>query len=509
MTKLGTRKKVYLTWLGAVCLGLSWAVLSLHAQSSSWAVWLQDMQSGDIWRINQDGAVESVHRVPLVPNMVLHGDKVAWTTTLNSVPTLEIFSLTSDTRLVSAFLPTPQSGAFNRDDVWGLTPMAFDAQAQWLAYSTKIGGEGWVLTVINANDGAILHMLTADNDLVRAHPALHAGVVPLVQAILDENGVVTAVHFSIANDATNPLPAQRSFVWQPLAPSLLETVAFPTFTYATQFTPLEGLSILPDSRFEATNKAFKFRFLQTNTLQVSQDDTRFVVYANPELDIQKAIFVQDNERVLLTAYWDELNTIWVLLDRDGNEIERYRKASDDVVGVNDGFVYITATGDKTALVHLNTRDGANAKTVWLKEGQWRLLGADTAFLGVGARDSWTALASPLVAPPPAILGATPTLYPTPLPLLRVGMEAQIQTAEDEFLNLRDTPSTSGAVLALLESGVPVTIIGGPLEADGYVWWQVRVGKRDGWLVERLDELQSLIPPRPLMTATPDATATGG
>lgn len=495
--------------LGVVCVCVSWAVWSLHAQSPLWAVWLQDMNSGDIWRINQEGAVESVHRVPLVPNIVLRADKVAWTTTLNSVPTLEIFSLTSDTRLVSVFLPTPQNGAFNRDDVWGLTPMAFDGQAQWLAYSTKMGGEGWAVTVINANDGAILHTLNANDDLVRAHPALHYGVVPLVQAVLGENGGVTAVHFSIANDVTHPLTAHRSFLWQPHAPSLSESVAFPTFTYATQFTPLEGLSILPDSRFEASNEAFKFSFLQTNTLQVSQDDTRFVVYANPELDIQNAIFVQDNQRVLLTAYWDELNTIWVLLDRDGNEIERYRKASDDVVGVSDGFVYLTISGDKTALVHLNTRDGANAKTVWLKEGQWRLLGADTAFLGGMAQDNWTALASPRVAPPPAIIGATPTLYPTPLPLLRVGMEAQIQTAEDEFLNLRDAPSTSGAVLALLESGVPVTIIGGPIDADGYVWWQVRVGKREGWLVERLDELQSLIPPRPLMTATPDATATGG
>jgi hypothetical protein len=30
----------------------------------------------------------------------------------------------------------------------------------------------------------------------------------------------------------------------------------------------------------------------------------------------------------------------------------------------------------------------------------------------------------------------------------------------------------------------VVVEGGPVEADGLVWWQVRLGERIGWMAER-------------------------
>ena len=52
------------------------------------------------------------------------------------------------------------------------------------------------------------------------------------------------------------------------------------------------------------------------------------------------------------------------------------------------------------------------------------------------------------------------------------------------LNVRNAPSTSGALLGTQSSGATGTIIGGPVQADGYWWWQVDYATgADGWSVE--------------------------
>jgi hypothetical protein len=73
---------------------------------------------------------------------------------------------------------------------------------------------------------------------------------------------------------------------------------------------------------------------------------------------------------------------------------------------------------------------------------------------------------------------------------RVGDVYWVNEAGDG-VNLRDAPSLTGAVVAQLsgDSGFAARtyfeIIGGPVESDGYRWWQVRVfhPEQVGWLVE--------------------------
>ena len=51
------------------------------------------------------------------------------------------------------------------------------------------------------------------------------------------------------------------------------------------------------------------------------------------------------------------------------------------------------------------------------------------------------------------------------------------------LNLRDTPSLSGTILQTLQPGDTVTILAGPVEADGYTWWQMQTDDGTaGWAV---------------------------
>ncbi len=52
------------------------------------------------------------------------------------------------------------------------------------------------------------------------------------------------------------------------------------------------------------------------------------------------------------------------------------------------------------------------------------------------------------------------------------------------LNVRSTPSTTGIILGTQPTGAQGTIIGGPINADGFTWWQVDFDNPpDGWIAE--------------------------
>ena len=62
--------------------------------------------------------------------------------------------------------------------------------------------------------------------------------------------------------------------------------------------------------------------------------------------------------------------------------------------------------------------------------------------------------------------------------------SEVIVAADD-LNLRDEPGLAGATLAALPIGMPLTVLDGPVAADGYSWYLVQVPPRwvrAGWLV---------------------------
>jgi hypothetical protein len=74
--------------------------------------------------------------------------------------------------------------------------------------------------------------------------------------------------------------------------------------------------------------------------------------------------------------------------------------------------------------------------------------------------------APVAAPPTDV-------QPTPLP------RAATVTAQDG-LNLRAKPNDQAELVVALPSGTRVTIIGAPVQADSYTWWNVEVDGRRGW-----------------------------
>lgn len=111
------------------------------------------------------------------------------------------------------------------------------------------------------------------------------------------------------------------------------------------------------------------------------------------------------------------------------------------------------------------------------------------------------LSTPADARPPL----APTPLPTPEPLFAPGTLAEVQTIDGEVLYLRDAPSTSGAIVRYLYDAMLLTLLDGPVTADGYTWYRVRTQSGEtGWAAVAVDDLSTLLPYTPAATAEPSS-----
>ena len=82
---------------------------------------------------------------------------------------------------------------------------------------------------------------------------------------------------------------------------------------------------------------------------------------------------------------------------------------------------------------------------------------------------------------------------SPLTEIDTGALAVITGTAGAGLRLRSLATTDADVLAMGREGTVVTVVEGPVEADGYVWWKVRTPDGDegwaaaNWLVLKTEE----------------------
>lgn len=82
------------------------------------------------------------------------------------------------------------------------------------------------------------------------------------------------------------------------------------------------------------------------------------------------------------------------------------------------------------------------------------------------------------------VGEGPAPEPTtgsPAPIaLAVGGTAQVSNTASSPLRVRAEPSREADIIARLPEGTTVTIIGGPMSAEGINWWRVSSASGEGW-----------------------------
>jgi hypothetical protein len=90
---------------------------------------------------------------------------------------------------------------------------------------------------------------------------------------------------------------------------------------------------------------------------------------------------------------------------------------------------------------------------------------------------------------------TPTITPTntvALPIttpegtpsgaiIEPGVTVVVQGTQGAGLRLRSEPTTESGIVTAVREGLQLTVIDGPEEADGFVWWKVRAPDgKEGW-----------------------------
>ena len=123
--------------------------------------------------------------------------------------------------------------------------------------------------------------------------------------------------------------------------------------------------------------------------------------------------------------------------------------------------------------------------------------------GLGGRSILAGYTSPTATPTVFIRPtftpvptATPTPTPTPTPVpppAEIAVGGFVRVVDG--VNFRTDPTTGGQLIRALADGVVLEVIGGPTDADGFTWWQLRdVDGSIGWAAAQY--LVPVAPPAP-------------
>lgn len=270
----------------------------------------------------------------------------------------------------------------------------------------------------------------------------------------------------------------------------------------------ERIALQLDTRFAQSPSA------EFNTVFLYEpiDRVNFPFFFSPNLNLQSVFFVQNGERILIHGQDAEMQDYWLLIERDGSLVRPLRNIErTDLHGTAGGFIYTLSredgTENRTELVNFNTRRPFSDEVVWTGEGHWHIVAVENGAMGYGAFRAWRPLAVPVYSvpsatPPPM----TPTAFPTPVPLLIVGEQAEVNTIDGEVLYLRDEASTGGAIVRYLYDRMIVDLLEGPVYAEGYTWWRVRTADGEiGWAAEAVDTVTTLLPADHTPESTPEST----
>lgn len=207
-------------------------------------------------------------------------------------------------------------------------------------------------------------------------------------------------------------------------------------------------------------------------------------------------FVQNGQRVLFHGRHND-DDLWLLLERDGQIVRPLRNIErQSLHGTVSGFIYLLRTAGRSEVIAFDVDTPFSDTSIWQAEGDWSILQAATGAESFGPFKPWRLLADPVSDPPLLVVDSTPTPLPAAPTLLNPGMEVYVITNGD-VLYLRDEPGTSGTILQYLYDRDVVTLLEGPVAADGFTWWRIRTDDgTEGWAAEASGDVSTLLPETP-------------
>lgn len=492
----------------SLCILLLSILPVVHAQPSLlWSAWLHESGTRRLYHVTDNGTVlnELTLPIPELPYNLINGVGVSHS------GNLIIYFAQHETTLEHRFLMydvpsrTMFSGVYNPPAVssdgypqhslnYRSGSQMFSADDTRLALSFNPGNI-WELQVIDVNTRRITHTLRSTDAIVGAVglPAETLIGIPIVQEVTGDEVWFTYM------ETLEGAPRLPSYVWNTATNTLTRTERYPQPFNHRLVNTGELLVAYQDESYPNRLDALIGYPIQFNVVRgYAPSIGDFLFYNNPEESVNVALIAENGRRIFMETYNILENIVyWRLMERDGTALDLQVPLWDAGyhTPTRNGFAFIAynAVEGRGVLFEQNTTTGdlSSAASVWIApEGVYPALVSmhDPDYArGISFMDWGYASGATLGTPP--VLPATPADSRP----LGVGDVVRIFTTEGDALNMRSAPGTGFSVVTRLPANTSVTLIEGPVDADGFRWWRVRTASGvEGWVVEAADGINTLI-----------------
>lgn len=482
-----------------------------------WRVWIHEVAGRHLTMVEDTGTVLQEITLPL-PDLsystvsrnvgISHnGNLIAYflTNTSGNI-VFELYDVAAMTMYSGLYTPPVTTYGRTSLDIIGGSRV-FSVDDRYLALAVQVDSY-WEIVVLDTTTRTIVAALTS-SDAIVTDPSMRDGYgLPAIQEVRNNQ-----LHFSYI-EGMEGQPRTRSFVWNWASTSLTETNRYPQVG-ADLFEPTgEVLAAYQNESYPNQLALIEGIPIQFNVVQVSDaaGNPPFIWFNNEGSSLS-ATFVENGQRVLVMGY-NVLSGFrnWALIERDltilHSDVPPWETYS--ATGVGDGFIYLAtnvlASGEPV-LMHHNTTAGtlSNLASVWTGPAGTYLEIAWVSDIrsSEALPESFLPWAGfPILGEPPLPTATGSSLVPAtsaPLPTssaplgIAVGVRARIVTTEGDMLNVRSGAGRGFALVYQFANDTRVTILEGPISADGFNWWRVRADDgREGWVVDFADGVATLV-----------------
>lgn len=496
-----------------------------HAQGT-WTAYLYSYENGRIRLVDQTGA--ELENIPLPAVMgdtfsqeaAVYDDGlntfIAYITTGAGGKTLNIYSRVAGGNVVEYVLPSNTIGTSL--DILGTTYQFDQTSGNVFALGYILDDFAtWSILWANPYTGEVFDPILKSADFYAKATlgprSSGAAFVPVPQYVVSGSEIV--ISFTLVAYATGGSSIYDAYQYNTVTGDIFSDPRFVSLD--NDLNPADGTVIMPlfDSRLP--NSAASFMFGQTNTLQI----TDFLGYPYPfanDLNYSFYVpnFVQNGTRIFYGVYNADfsIDKFWTVHEANGAFVGQLPGAPllTSVFGTDVGFIYtsqsefdpntyflqsvstipmISPAPAGTEMIPFSLATFAEyTKIVWVSHRH------------TGAAPKYVALAdpvNPLIDPPFAGVSETeatpePPIAVLPATGLAVGIEVAIFTTDGDTLNMRSGPGRDFRVVTQLANGTRAKILEGPsTSADGLTWWRIDANGFQGWVVEYIDDIQTLNP----------------
>lgn len=490
----------------------------ISAQDNVWSVWVYDASQGRAIQVDNTGVTleDIILPVPAPYNDYSLSQTVAISPDGRRVA-YAVSGITSDNAPISSFLVYDTSLdrlSFTYDTPrYAIANSLIFSRVAWnntgnivaFAYATgdTLETQTWRIVVLNAVDGRIISELDDSSPFFASQANTLA---PYLLPILQFYGEATLGFNLIPYQTAQFTSDLFSYEWDIVTGRIIQTNRAPRITGDTLQQTGETITPIVDERtnYDATYMPY------TNALHIYRPEigARSPFFATQTYDIFSAKFVQNGQQVLV--YTEDLLSLertHLLVNRIGvlRGLPSINAINNTMIGTPDGFAYVI-DNVTPFLIALDTRDLSFPQVpIWTAPENSRFVPVWATTFEQEDYEAWLQLAPPLFTTQVVVTNAdaqpiSPDAVPT-IPsftgastIITVDSVAVTNTTGGDRLNMRNTPALSGSIIARVESGVRVVITDGPVTTDGFTWWEIRLPTgQSGWMVERADGVQTLLP----------------